>query len=181
MAQASDGNWYGYFADSDAALAADATQAANSGLGLDFGSGCDVTSAGTLTGVTLTDTVGVFLRGTAGASVAGALASCTGPVVAPYNNVIRENKTLNDGTAGTANGIGNIGLSATNSVWPFIQLYDLNPTGSVVVNYNKGGGTQSTTLTFDTVDQFANLEADRTVFPTGANVHLTMTDVQLKH
>ena len=55
----------------------------------------------------------------------------------------------------------------------------MNPTGSVVVTYNKGGGAQSTTLTFDTVDQFANLESDRTVFPTGANVHLTLTDIQL--
>jgi hypothetical protein len=55
----------------------------------------------------------------------------------------------------------------------------LNPTGSVNINYNKGGGTQSTTLTFDTVDQYADLESDRKVFPTGANVHLTMTDLQL--
>ena len=179
MAQATDGNWYGYFADSDAALAADATQAANSGLGLDFGSGCDVASATALTGVTLTDTVGVFLRGTTVGSVAGSLETCTGTAAAPFSNVIRENKTLNDGTAGTANGIGNIDLAATQSVWPFIQLYDLNPTGSVVISYAKGGGVQSTTLTFDTVDQFANLESDRTVFPTGANVHLTLTDVQL--
>jgi hypothetical protein len=91
-------------------------------------------------------------------------------------NVIRENKTANTNTA-TGNGLGQIG--ATVNSWPFIQLYDLNPTGSVVINYNKGGGTQSTTLTFDTVDQFANLESDRTVFPTGAQVHLTLTDVQL--
>ena len=88
-----------------------------------------------------------------------------GTLGTPSMNVIRENKTLANNTA-TGNGGGQIGLG--NNMWPFIQLFDLNPTGSVVVNYNKGGGTQSTTLTFDTVDQFANLESDRTVFPTGA-------------
>ena len=40
MVQATDGQWYAYFADSTMALTADATQAADSGLGLDFGSGC---------------------------------------------------------------------------------------------------------------------------------------------
>ena len=177
MAQATDGNWYGYFADSDAALAADATQTANSGLGLDFGSGCTATTGEAITGVSLTDTVGVFVRGVANASVAGSLEACTaGATSVAFSHVVRENKTLNNNSA-TSNGLGQLGLS--NNVWPFIQLYDLNPTGSVVVTYNKGGGAQSTTLTFDTVDQFANLESDRTVFPTGANVHLTLTDVQL--
>jgi hypothetical protein len=180
MAQATDGNWYGYFADLQAANAADATQAANSGFGLDFGTGCTAASATAITGVTLTDTEGVYVRGAdAGSTVAGVLGTCAdadGTLGTPSMNVIRENKTLANNTA-TGNGGGQIGLGV--NMWPFIQLFDLNPTGSVVVNYNKGGGTQSTTLTFDTVDQFADLESDRTVFPTGANVHLTMTDVQL--
>ena len=178
MAQATDGNWYGYFADSDAALAADATQPNDSGLGLDFGSACTAASATTVTGVALSDTVGVFLRGDDGvANTPGVLGVCDGVnILGQQMHVIRENKTLNNNTA-TGNGQGQLGL--TEDTWPFIQLYDLNPTGSVVVTYNKGGGAQSTTLTFDTVDQFANLESDRTVFPTGANVHLTLTDVQL--
>ena len=46
-------------------------------------------------------------------------------------------------------------------------MTSLNPTGNVVVQYNKGGGVQSTTLTFDTVDQFAGAELDRTVYPQG--------------
>ena len=53
MAQATDGNWYGYFADSDAALAADNTQASNSGFGLDFGTGCTAATASAAAGVTL--------------------------------------------------------------------------------------------------------------------------------
>ena len=47
----------------------------------------------------------------------------------------------------------------------------INPTGNVFssVQYNKGGGVQSTTLTFDTVDQYAGVELDRTTYPQGAS------------
>ena len=64
MAQATDGNWYGYFADSDAALAADATQAAQFWIWsrLRYCLYCSYLPQ-TATGVTLTDTVGVFIRG----------------------------------------------------------------------------------------------------------------------
>ena len=54
MAQATDGNWYGYFANLQSANAADATQPATPvssstvGLGLDFGQGCDNLSASTV-------------------------------------------------------------------------------------------------------------------------------------
>jgi hypothetical protein len=61
----------------------------------------------------------------------------------------------------------------------FIQLYPLNPTGNVVVQYNKGGGAQSVTLTFDTVDNFAGASLDRAVYPQGAQVHATITDLWL--
>ncbi len=112
-------------------------------------------------------------------------------------NVLRETKDINKGSSTV--GIGQIGVgqdvdvngdgttdgdistseSALNGVWPFIQLYDLNPTGNVVVQYNKGGGAQTTTLTFDTVDQFAGLELDRAKYPQRAEVHFTITDLWL--
>ncbi len=175
MAQATDGNWYAYFADTDASLAADATQVEGSGQGLDFGDACS--NASTSGAVTFTNTDGVWFPRNTGALQDGTFDNtCTAGGVLTEQNVIRENKTINkDNHGGTDN--GQIGWADFG--WPVIQAYDLNPTGSVVVSYNKGGGTQSTTLTFDTVDQFADLEADRSVFPTGAQVHLTMTDVQL--
>ncbi|MEX0862857.1 hypothetical protein [Nitrosopumilus sp.] len=175
MAQATDGNWYGYFADSDASLAADNTQTQNSGRGLDFGSSCSNTS--TAGSVTFTNTVGVWFPRDMTGDVQGAFTGvCTTPTGAATMHVIRENKTINtNADGGTVN--GQIGWA--NNTWPVIQAFDLNPTGSVIINYNKGGGVQSTTLTFDSVDQFAKVESDRTVFPTGANVHLTLTDVQL--
>ena len=70
------------------------------------------------------------------------------------NNMIREAKTVNE-NAFVAEGQINV----DNTYYPIVQLYNLNPTGSVIIKYNKGGGTQSVTLTFDTVDQFAGLEA----------------------
>ena len=48
-----------------------------------------------------------------------------------------------------------------------------------MIQYNKGGGAQSTTLTFDTVDDFAGIELDRASYPQGAEVHATITDAWL--
>jgi hypothetical protein len=46
----------------------------------------------------------------------------------------------------------------TNAVWPFVQLYDLTTGGNVVIKYNNGGGVQTTTLLFDTVDASESLD-----------------------
>jgi len=48
MVQGIDGKWYGYFADKTQALFADATQPVLSPHGLQFGVGCDPSSAGTI-------------------------------------------------------------------------------------------------------------------------------------
>ena len=181
MVQAVDGNWYGYFADQTQASIADFVAiggASIGGQGLDFGTFCPTTEAtkaatAVVVGVDVSDTVGIALplfslltlggaNGTSNGApftttcaptVGGAVSQDT--AITGAMNVIREakdpNLTLTDGsTAGDDD--GQIGINGT-SVWPFIQLYDLNPTGNVVVQYNKGGGVQSTTLTFDTVDQ----------------------------
>ena len=222
MIQATDGNWYAYFADRDSAEKADAIQAAvgasGRGVGLEFGSFCSSASAGSYLGFTLTETSGVAIptTGMAAASASGmdqdgninggvipTTANCAGigTLTGAINGtgVVREPKTPNAGTTGSIVSTvpnGQIGLNATFSgtksssttgsgtesfagFWPFIQLYTFNPTGNVVVQYNKGGGVQSTTLTFDTVDQFAKLDFDRTTYPRGAQVDATMTDVNL--
>jgi len=198
MVQGVDGNWYGYFADRNQASIADslATTAAS---GLDFGSFC--ASTATLLGVSVTDTVGVALpttiAGTAAHSQQGVnppvdiTAECgagAGTVTGFTNNgtamnVLREAKDINPGV-GTTVAVGQIGINSTaagtsEAYWPFIQLYALNPTGNVVVQYNKGGGAQSTTLTFDTVDNFANASLDQSVYTRGSQVHATITDLWL--
>ena len=91
-------------------------------------------------------------------------------------NVIRENKTLNRGAA-TNIDVGQLGLRDSN-YWPFIQLYDFVPTGTVVLKYDKAGGTQTTTLTFDTMAGIS-LTTDRTLYPANSFVHVTLQDFQL--
>jgi hypothetical protein len=152
MVQGVDGNWYGYFADKNMALIADSTSTV-AGEGLDFGTFCSsaltIASTGAGGPITFTDTVGVAIDEPIGAGVNG------GGVGAPFGgqitaacgagisgtatdnmNVVRENKAINPG--GGAVPPGQIGGDAT--LWPFVQLYPLNPTGNVIVQYNKGGG-----------------------------------------
>jgi hypothetical protein len=187
MVQAVDGNWYGYFADRNMASIADSTVTSSSlfDQGLDFGTLC-ATGSGTNTavGVTVDDTVGIALPtsnagGQNGTSTGGPLtAACSAPGTGTNGtiNVVREAKTPN--TTLTGDQIGQIGISSVN-VWPFIQLYSLNPTGNVIVQYNKGGGAQTTTLTFDTVDQFAGVSLDKAKYTQSAQVHATITDLWL--
>jgi hypothetical protein len=194
MAQGVDGNWYGYFADRDQAQIADSTVTAdNYGNGLDFGSFCSADSAESVLGVDLSDTDGVAIANATradnddedGSATGGEITStCFGSntgagglnAATIENNVVREAKDL------SAQNNGQISVNATTGGaddWPFIQLYELNPTGNVVVQYNKGGGVQSTTLTFDTVDQYADLSLDRSVYPRSSQVHVTITDLWL--
>ena len=203
MAQAVDGNWYGYFADRKQASIADYTASdSTSGDGLDFGTFCSKDTRWAGASVSFTDTVGVAFpivsnaNGEQGSATGAAIAdasSCTNAsnqaiangTAGVAMNVLREAKTLNTDTTAT---VGQIGLNASgqldtqadlDSMWPFIQLYSLNPTGNVVIQYNKGGGVQTTTLTFDTVDQYASASLDRAVYPQKAQVHVTITDLWL--
>ena len=174
MTQASDGRWYGYFASKEHAIAADATvPASHNGTGLDYGSFCS--SETTILGpdsdeARVTDTDGIAIPVSTGTGIDTDCANIEIPDDQTIN-VIREPKTPS-----SHNG-GQIGLNT--KLWPFIQLYDFNPTGSIVIDYNKGGGTQSATFTFDTVDGFAGLALDRVIYPQGSQVHATVTDAWL--
>ena len=189
MTQAVDGNWYGYFADRDQAQIADST--ALNGDGLDFGAFCE--SDATVTDTTLvadfSDTVGIAIPDldVGGSVVTGSATG--GPITATcgdigndvdgdtdnFVNVVREQKDVNTDPDAAAH--GQIGMD--DGLWPLIQLYPLNPTGNVIIQYNKGGGVQTTTLTFDTVDQFAGAELDRAIYPQGSQIHATITDLWL--
>jgi len=174
------------------------------GQGLDFGSFCTAATAGTVilgSNTGFTDTVGVALpsilnggvNGTAtGAGVIGGTCSASALTKQPLgtstftqnatNNVVREAKDLN--TALVVNNVQKTGQLSivqtdTTGLWPFVQLYSLNPTGNVIVQYNKGGGVQSTTLTFDTVDNFASASLDKSVYTRDSQVHITVTDLWL--
>ena len=55
--------------------------------------------------------------------------------------------------------IGQIGITDTQ-FWPYIQLYDFVENGTAVVQYNKGGGIQTTILTFDSSDLSVDSDGD---------------------
>ena len=173
MVQAVDGLWYGYFASRTHVNTADQTvPVGNAGSGLDFGIYCDDTAddSGEVRaslGVSVSDATGYTLDA----------ADCSGGAATELLNVLREAKDVNQAAPGT-DAIGQIGLASID-VWPFIQLYDFNPTGNVDVQYNKGGNPQKVSLTFDTVDDYAKLELDRTTYPLSAQVHATITDTWL--
>ena len=172
MVQAVDGNWYGYFADRVQVTEANklsATDSLGNGMGLSFGNITNATAGSKV--ITGNNAITNFISDTLGAAI-------------PYHqqtdddnagfNVVREAKDVNENIVGK---IGQINIDKAS--WPFVQLYDFAQGGKAVVQYNKGGGAQSTTLTFDTVDDFAGIELDRTTYPRSAQVHVTITDAWL--
>ncbi len=101
-------------------------------------------------------------------------------------NVVREPRAVNtNSNAEFGQSVVIDGATVTNEdragVWPFIQLFDFSQGGNVEVQYRRGGGTQSVTLNYDTVEDYASLSLlDRTTFPGGgAQVHFDITDTWL--
>ena len=178
MVQAENGNWYAYFADVNQAQIADSTTSV-SGIGLDFGIFCANNDGDEILGFDVSDTVGFAVDGAVPGSTQGQTDIVSEQCTSKSNGVLINNVVRQPQNVNTTGAVlpGQIGLD-TNA-WPFIQLYDFTPTGNVVVQYNKGGGIQTTTLTFDTVSQFVNVAIDRSMYPQGSEVHLTITDVQL--
>ena len=167
MVQATDGNWYGYFASQEHAELADANGA---DAGLEYGTLCTITQAENGIAITpgtisFSETNGVYVpRNT-----------CESSTTDVMINVLREHKTINDPSTSVAT--GQIGVNA--NYWPFIQLYELTVSGNVVVQYNKGGAPQSITLGFDTVEGYASMALDRASYPHSSQVHATITDLWL--
>ncbi len=96
------------------------------------------------------------------------------------NTVIREFKSLvnqTSTTSGTKTFYGQIGLGP--NLWPFVQLYSFTQFSPVVVQYNKGGVTETVNLTFDQTDDSAGVALDRAVHPMGSDLMITLTDWQL--
>ena len=174
MVQATDGYWYAYVAEEKSveAIALAKTAPANSqtalsaGNGLDFGTHCPQA-----------DTDGLF--NDAGSEASGDVyvsgrGSCTAAGDDNGLNVLRSAKTLN-----TAQDIGNTDLTLQNH-WPFIQVFEFADDADIDVVYSGGGASQEVKLTYDTdMDDFADYSLDRTTYPQGADVHLTISDNQL--
>jgi len=177
-----DAKWYGYFADFTQATGADSLVGL-AGTGLDFGLFCDRTS--TIFGPSFSDTRAIAIPRTGGVSGGTdgtgfgqpfTIPVCTGSATASSleNHVVRAPMAINTDPAVAP---GQIGLDP--DAWPIVQLYDFAPTGNVIVQYNKGGGAQSTTLTFDSIPSSIDLSASRTSVTPASQVLLTLSDIHL--
>ena len=164
MVQATDGNWYAYFAEKRMAAAADATVdllPVTTGEGLDFGTLCTPVQAEALTPGSFS-AVGVYTPNDCANGTADNM------------NVIRSEKTINFSQDG-----GQIGLTNVKA-WPFIQVFDFSVKGEVEIIYNAAGNDQKVELYYtDDNSNQVSLDLDRGAYPQSANVHFTITDQML--
>jgi len=173
MVQATDGNWYAYFANVDKAKIADSTVGLP-GEGLDFGVFCGRNT--TVLGIDLSDTDGVAIPSSTGlidfTNGKVSLSSCTGALsdFDNLNNVVRKAKSINTNSNIPT---GQIGLDPF--AWPLIQLYSFN---DVTIQYNPGGGVQRVDLEYDEIPNIS-LEIDRDNYPQNSEVFVTINDIQL--
>jgi len=172
MVQATDGNWYAYFANVNKAKVADSTVGL-SGEGLDFGVFCGRNTSSL--GIDLSETDGVAIPRSSG--VTGftngqvSFSSCTGTPTnsVNLNNVVRKAKSINTNPNISP---GQIGLDP--DAWPLIQLFSFN---DVTIQYNPGGSVQQVDLEYDDIQNIF-LKLDRTNYPQNSEVFVTINDIQ---
>ncbi|AFS80209.1 hypothetical protein NKOR_01515 [Candidatus Nitrosopumilus koreensis AR1] len=175
MVQATDGNWYAYFANVDKAKIADATVGL-AGKGLDFGEFCSRDTATSVFGISLSETDGFAIPRPD--SVSGStngnssFSECTSSPsnTSNHNNVVRKAKSINTNSNVP---VGQIGLDV--DAWPLIQLYSFD---DVVIQYNPGGSPQQVFLDYDEIPNIT-LNVDRDLYPENSEVFLTVNDIQL--
>src|SRR3990170_3843451 len=179
MVQATDGKWYAYFANINAAKRADQI-VLDAGLGavgksLDFGIFCSSSTASSVLGVGFSDTAGVAIPGPTGlpGSTNGnaPFTACTAsPVGGNENNVVRNPKSVNTNPSVPP---GQIGIDVY--AWPLIQLFSFD---NVEIKYNRPGGIEKVQLEYDDILNISSI-TDRKGYPNNAEVFLTINDIQL--
>ncbi len=175
MVQATDGNWYAYFANVDKAKIADSTVGL-AGEGLDFGVFCSRDTSSSVFGITISQTDGIAVPQSAGlgdfTNGNSPFTSCTGSPTGSenLNNVVRKPKTINTNPNVST---GQIGLNS--NAWPFIQLFSFD---NVKILYNPAGQSQQVSLEYDNIENIS-FSLDRDLYPNNAEVFLTVNDIQL--
>jgi len=179
MVQATDGKWYAYFANIDAAKRADQI-VLNAGPGaagksLDFGVFCSGSTDSSVLGTSFSDTQGVAIPG--GGGLLGftngntPFSACTGsPTGGNENNVVRNARSANTNPSVST---GQIGIDV--DVWPIIQLFSFS---DVDIKYNRAGGLERVKLEYDDIPNISSI-TDRKGYPNNAEVFLTIKDIQL--
>ena len=171
MVQASNGNWYSYVGHTESIENLDKVTSNFPG-GLDFGSKCSSEEA---------DDIAIAESFDSAATIFAASELCSDSKSGKEINVIRSPKSINNATLAADKFVnGQIGLNGTG-FWPFIQTFENFGDDSVInVEYNPGGSNQVIPVTFDhDMADYASFDLDRTKYPHGAQVHLTINDNQL--
>ena len=179
MVQGSDGNWYAYFANIEKAKQADQIAFGGvAGESLDFGVFCAASTDVSVLGIDISETEGVSIPSSDGITGStdgtSSFNACNGSPTPPspnQNNVLRNAKSPN------RNGgipVGQIGLD--EDAWPLIQLFSFS--NDVTIIYNKGGGAQRVDLNYSDIPNIS-LNIDRNGYPKGAEVFVTVNDMQL--
>ena len=177
MVQATDGNWYAYFANVDKAKVADSTVGL-SGKGLDFGVFCSRDTPSSVIGISLTESDGFSIPHSSGLTP-GTFSNgnqpfleCGGSPISSssQNNVVRKAKTINTNPNVLT---GQIGLDP--DAWPLIQLFSFD---DVIIQYNAGGNPQSVNLEYDDSDNIS-ISIDQEIYPQNSEVFLSINDFQL--
>jgi hypothetical protein len=173
MVQATDGNYYAYFANVDKAKIADSTVGLP-GEGLDFGVFCSRDTPSTVFGISLSDTDGFSVPSsglTTFTNGNSSFLSCDGtPDSTNLNNVVRNPRSINTNPNVLP---GQIGLNP--NAWPLIQLFSF---GDVTIQYNGAGGAQRVDLQYDEIPNIS-INIDRNNYPPNSEVFLTLNDFQL--
>ena len=168
MVQGTNGNWYAYFADVDAALAADGIAGGAPGEGLDFGLFCGPATDTAVLGIDISRTEGVAvpgmgLEGPFGGG--GDIPPCTEPFVpSQASNVVRNPRSI----------VGDGQLEP--GAWPIVQLFSLDD--DVEVWYGRHTGAETVSLRYGSVSGIS-MVFDRESYPAGAEVILEVSDAQL--
>ncbi len=179
MAQASDGYWYAFFANTNAAQQADQIAlAGQAGQNMDFGVFCSSSTQPSVLGADFSQTDGIAIPDSNGLSGwTQGLASfgvCSGtPQLPPVNqdNVVKIPPSLNTNSNLPP---GQIGINP--NIWPVIQLFSFS--NDVTVEYNGATGTQSVELTYFDIPNIS-LKLDRSSYSAGSEVFATINDIQL--
>jgi len=179
MVQGSSGVWYAFFANADKAKQADQTSLTGMpGQNLDFGVFCDRSTPSSVLGVDFSQTDGVAIpdsKGITGATQGTAsFNACAGNLTSSINNqmsVIRNPPSLNTNVKVKT---GQIGINP--NAWPLIQLFTFS--NNVSIEYDKAGGSETVNLTYDDMTDIS-LKLDRSGYPQGADVFVTINDMQL--
>ncbi|MDH5463019.1 MAG: peptidase [Nitrosopumilus sp.] len=175
MVQATDGNWYAYFANVDKAKFADST-VGSPGKGLDFGVFCSRDTASSVFGISLSETDGFAIPRSSGISGFtdgnSPFSQCTGTLSPStnLNNVVRKTKSIN-----TNPNILPGQIDLDSNAWPLIQLYSFD---DVTIQYNPAGNPQSVNLEYDESSNIS-IGIDRDLYPQNSQVFLTLNDFQL--